>query len=239
MTNRMKQIGWTGTVVLASALALALVMGAAGVAQAQNVQGGIYSCVDAKGRKITSDRPIADCIDREQKVLNPSGTVKGRVGPTLTAQERAELEAKEKAAAAQRALKEEEKRRDRALLVRYPERAVHDAERTEALNQISVVKAAAANRVVELQKQKTAIDAEMEFYKKDPSKAPLAVKRQVDENAKSIAVQHRFITDQDGEIARVNARFDEELVRLKEQWKLRAPTAGVATAPAKPPVAKN
>lgn len=222
-----------------AAVALVLAAGSAGFAQAQNAQGGIYSCVDAKGRKITSDRPIPDCIDREQKVLNPSGTVKGRVGPTLTAQERAEQETKEKQAAAERLRKEEEKRRDRALLVRYPERAVHDAERAEALNQISVVKAAAANRVVELQRQKTAIDAEMEFYKKDPSKAPLAVKRQVEENAKSIAVQHRFITDQDGEIARVNARFDEELVRLKELWKLRAPAAGVATAPAKPPVAKN
>ncbi len=228
----MKKSQWAGL----TALLLSMALGP--VAMAQGVQGGIYSCVDAKGRKITSDRPIADCMDREQKVLNPSGTVKGRVGPTLTAQERAELETKEKAAAAQRALKEEEKRRDRALLVRYPERAVHDAERIEALKQISVVKAAAANRVVELQRQKTAIDAEMEFYKKDPSKAPAAVKRQVEENAKSIAVQNRFITDQEGEIARVNARFDEERVRLKELWKLRAP-APVATAPAKAPVAKN
>ena len=239
MIKRMKKSNRTGIAVLSYALSCVLVLGAAGFAQAQGVQGGIYSCVDAKGRKLTSDRPIPDCIDREQKVLNPSGTVKGRVGPTLTAQERAEVEVKEKRAAAERLLKEEEKRRDRALLVRYPDRAVHDAERSEALSQISVVKAAAANRVVELQKQKGAIDAEMEFYKKDPAKAPAAVKRQVEENAKSIAVQHRFIAVQEGEIARVNARFDEELVRLKDLWKLRAPAAGVATAPAKPPGAKN
>ncbi len=239
MTNRMKKISRAGIAASACALVCALVLGAAGFAQAQGTQGGIYSCVDAKGRKLTSDRPIPDCIDREQKVLNPSGTVKSRVGPTLTAQERAEVEAKEKRAAAERALKEEEKRRDRALLTRYPGRAVHDAERTEALSQISVVKAAAANRVQELQKQKVTIDAEMEFYKKDPTKAPAAVKRQVEENAKSIAVQNRFIADQEGEIARVNARFDEELVRLKELWKLRAPAAGVAAAPAKAPTAKN
>jgi hypothetical protein len=25
--------------------------------------GGIYTCVDAKGRKLTSDRPIAECAD--------------------------------------------------------------------------------------------------------------------------------------------------------------------------------
>jgi hypothetical protein len=27
-------------------------------------------CVDAKGRKITADRPIPDCIDREQQELS-------------------------------------------------------------------------------------------------------------------------------------------------------------------------
>ena len=198
---------------------------------------GIYSCVDAKGRKLTSDRPIPECIDREQKVLNPSGTVNTKVGPTLTAQERTEVEAKEKLVAEERARKDEDKRRDRALLVRYPERAVHDAERVEALKQITVVKGAAANRVLELQKQKVLIDTEMEFYKKDPSKAPASLRRQVEENNHSLAVQSRFITDQDGEAQRVNARFDEELVRLKELWKLRTPA--VAATPAKPAVAKN
>ncbi len=209
---------------------------AAVLAQAQSVK-GIYSCVDAKGRKLTSDRPIPECSDREQKVLNPSGTVNSKVGPTLTSQERAEVEAKERLAAEERARKDEDKRRDRALLVRYPEKAVHDTERAEALKQITVVKAAAANRVIELQKQKVLIDTEMEFYKKDLSKAPASLKRQVDENNHSLAVQSRFITDQDGEAQRVNARFDEELVRLKDLWKLRAPA--IAATPAKPAVAKN
>jgi transposase len=57
----------------------------------------IYTCVDARGRKLTSDRPITDCNDREQKMLNPSGTVKARVAPALTALERQEIEAKDKA----------------------------------------------------------------------------------------------------------------------------------------------
>lgn len=208
------------------------------LAQSQTLQSGIYSCVDGKGRKLTSDRPIADCVDREQRVLNPSGTVKGKVGPTLSAQERAQVEAREKLAQDDRAKKDEEKRRDRALLMRYPERAIHDGERAEALQQIDVVKAAANNRVLELKKQKTLIDDEMEFYKKDPAKAPPGIKRQIEENRKSIDVQHRFIADQDAEISRVNARFDEELARLKALWKLRGPAAGVAAAPAKAAAAK-
>ena len=185
---------------------------------------GIYTCIDAKGRKLTSDRPIAECTDREQKVLNPSGTVKARIGPTLTAQERTELEAKDKAEQEGRARVNEEKRRDRTLLIRYPNKALHDKERAGALAQIGVVRQAAVNRVEELLRQRTAIFGEMEFYKKDPGKAPPSVRRQVDEVAQSLAVQGRFIADQDGELKRVNLRFDEEMMRLKRLWALQSPT---------------
>ena len=57
---------------------------------------GIYTCTDARGRKITSDRPIIDCIDREQKELNPSGTVRRKLGPSLTVQESAVEEEKQR-----------------------------------------------------------------------------------------------------------------------------------------------
>ena len=64
---------------------------------------GIYTCVDAKGRKLTSDRPIVDCLDREQLELNPSGTVRRKVGPSLTAQERAAEDEKQRQLAEERA----------------------------------------------------------------------------------------------------------------------------------------
>jgi len=182
----------------------------------------IYTCVDAKGRNLTSDRPIADCLDREQKLLNPSGTVKARVGPSLTAQERSELEAKEKAELEERARLNEERRRDRALLARYPNKALHDRERTVALAQIGVVRQAAVNRVDELQRQRTAVLDEMEFYKKDPNKAPASVRRQLEEVNASLAVQARFIAEQDAEVKRVTFRFEEELFRLKQLWALQA-----------------
>lgn len=198
---------------------------------AQTAPPEIYSCVDAKGRRLTSDRPIAECIDREQKLLNPSGTVKGKVGPSLTAQERSDIEVKEKAALEEQARLAEEKRRDRALLVRYPSKTVHDQERTLAIEQISVVKQAALNRVKELEAQRRAVMDEMEFYKKDPKRAPPSVRRQVDEVKDSLSVQARFIADQDTEIKRVNNRFDEEAVRLKQLWAAQAgvPASGGAS----------
>jgi hypothetical protein len=182
------------------------------------VQGGVYTCVDAKGRKLTSDRPIVECIDREQKILNPSGTVRAKVGPSLTAKELADIEAKEKREAEERNRTAEEKRRDRALLTRYPSKAVHDQERADALAQITVVIKAASNRLEELGKQRRSIDEEMEFHKKDPTKAPAYVRRQLEENTQSQAVQRRFIGEQEAEVKRVNERFDDELGRLKQLW---------------------
>lgn len=185
---------------------------------AQSAPQGIYTCTDAKGRKLTSDRPIPECADREQRVLNPSGTVKTIVGPSLTGPERAALEARQRREAEERARQAEEKRRERALLTRYPNQAAHDKERAEALAQISVVRQAALNRVKELERQRKELDNELEFYASDPAKVPPSLKRLVDENAQSMAVQERFIADQDAEMARVNARFDEELAKLQQLW---------------------
>ena len=206
----MRLAGMVGTALLLAGLA------ASWVAQAQTQ--GIYTCIDAKGRKLTSDRPIRECADREQQLLNPSGTVRAIIPPTLTGPERAALEAKKRREAEEQARQTEEKRRERALLVRYPNRSVHDKERSEALTQITVVRQAAINRIKELQRQRKELDTELEFYAKDPSKVPPSLRRLVDDNEKSLAVQERFITDQDAEMVRVNARFDEELLRLQQLW---------------------
>lgn len=196
----------------------------AGAAWAQTPPvAGVYTCVDGNGRKLTADRPIAECMDREQKILNPSGTVKARVGPNLTAQERLELEKKEKREIEEQNRAADEKRRDRALLNRYPNKAIHDQERATAVAQIGAVVQAAKNRLNELIKQRVAIDEELEFYKSDLNKAPAYVRRQMEENAQSQAVQRRFINDQDAETRRVNARFDEELVRLRQLWTTISP----------------
>lgn len=211
------------TLPVRAVLSLALMVCATGLAAAQS----IYTCTDGKGRKITADRPISECIDRTQQELSPSGLVKRQLGPSLTAHERAELEEKDKQQAEIRARENEDKRRDRALLLRYPARAVHDKERAAALAQIDEVIKSSIKRRAELLEQRQGINSELEFYVKDPGKAPGALKRKLDDNDSSLAVQQRFVLDQEQEKKRVNQRFDEELVKLSQLW---AP--GNAPAPA-------
>ncbi|MCY1532631.1 hypothetical protein D9M68_679140 [compost metagenome] len=179
---------------------------------------GIYTCVDARGRTLTADRPIAECSDREQRELSPSGTVRRKLEPTYTAREQQEREDRAREAAIQAARLIDERRRERALLVRYPNATTHDRERVEALSQIDAVIQAAKKRLVELADDRKKIDEELEFYKQDTSKAPGAVRRRLEDNTQSVAVQNRFIAEQEDEKKRVNARFDEERGRLKTLW---------------------
>ena len=99
--------------------------------------------------------------------------------------------------------------------------------------QVDEVIKAASKRALELAEQRKLINIELEFYKKDPSKAPISLKRRLEENEASVAVQKHFIADQDLEKKRVNTRFDEELVKLKQLWTLMGvpvvPTSAAAT----------
>lgn len=201
-------------VALASAFAA---LGAPAVHAQGNAQ-SIYTCIDSKGRRITSDRPIVDCLDREQQRLGKTGTVREVIPPSYTREEREKLEAQRRAEAEKEARIQEEKRRDRALLVRYPNQAVHDKERQEALSQIDEVISAVNKREVALVAQRKDIDTEFEFYSSDPNKAPMWLKRKREDNEKQMEVQKRFLADQMQEKQRVNARFDEELVKLKQLW---------------------
>jgi len=186
---------------------------------------GIFSCVDVRGRNLTSDRPIAECSDREQRELNPSGTMRRRVEPTYTAREQAERETREREANQRELRVVEERRRERALLVRYPNAPTHQRARDEALSQIDVVSHAARKRLEELATQRKGVDDEMEFYKKDPTKAPASLRRLIEDNTQSAAVQNRFLGEQEDEKKRVNARFDEEGSRLRLLWAAAAGSA--------------
>ena len=200
-------------------------------AQAPGTSGGIYTCVDRNGRRLTADRPIAECLDREQRELGPSGIVRRQIGPSLTEQERAAQEAQRRKEAEARARELEERRRERVLTARYPDKAAHDVERTAAIQLVDDVTATAEKRLVELAQQRKAFDVEMEFYKKDPNKAPMSLRRKIAENEESIAEQQRFIAGQDQEKRRVHQRFDVELAQLRKLWDAqRMPVSGATPA---------
>ncbi|HET8749056.1 MAG TPA: DUF4124 domain-containing protein [Ramlibacter sp.] len=209
-------------------------LGAAGVlapawAQAGGSIGSIFTCVDARGQRLTSDRPIIECLDREQRELKKDGTVRRIIGPSMTAQERAAFEERERKLAEERQRQTDERRAQKALLARYPNQPAHDAERAKALRAQQEVIAAGMRRIAELEEQRRKLAQETEFFK-DPAKRPAALQRQIEENDNQIAAQRRFIEAQEEEKKRIDAQFDEELARLRPLWAQLAPAAATSTS---------
>ena len=81
----------------------------------------IYSCVDSHGQRLTSDRPIPQCLDREQRLLNKDGSQKAVLPPRLTPAERAARDAQAKQTEKEEQAYKDAVRRDRNLRMRYPD----------------------------------------------------------------------------------------------------------------------
>ena len=176
----------------------------------------IYSCIDGSGKRLTSDRPIAECSAKEQRILNPDGSVRAILPPTLTAEERAEAEQKERLAAAERVAQQDAIRRDRNLMIRFPNEAAHKKARNAALDDVRSAVGVTEKRLAALAAERKPLTDEAEFYA--GKQMPAKLKQQLDANDATTAAQRELIQNQQAELGRINALYDAELGRLKKLW---------------------
>lgn len=193
---------------------------------------GIYSCVDAHGRTLTSDRPIAVCNDRRQRQLGHSGATLRIIEPEPTAMEReAALESQRQRTQQQQRKREhlrESAQRDRALLIRYPDRATHESARRHALEQVDQAIAAAGSHVTSLARERRKLDSELEFYDNNPDHAPAELRRTMARNAEATDMALRLIASQEAERDRIDARYAEEAAHLETLWRAQGAQASEA-----------
>ena len=220
----------------ASALVAATVLVAGGavpmLASAQAVQksAGIYSCVDANGKKLTSDRPIPECVSRDQRLLNSDGSIRQVVPPVPTADERAAIEARQQEEALARAVQREAIRRDRNLLQRFPSEAAHNKARQAALEDTRTALRVSEARLAALEKERKPLMDEAEFYVGKP--LPLKLRQQIDGNDAAAEAQRNLLQNQKAELVRVNELYDLELERLRKLWSGAQPGSMGALPPA-------
>lgn len=197
----------------ASVLAAAMPASAAGPA---GKPGTIYSCIDANGKRLTSDRPIPECASRDQRLLNADGSVRQVVPPVPTADERAAIEARQQEEALARAQQREAIRRDRNLLQRFPNEAAHHKAREAALESTRKGLRVSESRLEALEKERKPLMDEQEFYV--GKQLPLKLKQSIDANDAATEAQRNLIQNQKAEQVRVIKLYDDELERLRRLW---------------------
>ena len=212
---------------LVALVALAPVVPLAAWAQAKP-EAGIYTCYDDKGRRLTADRPIPECSAKEQRVLNRDGSLKLVHPPTLTAEERAEKEARDRKAAEARAAQADAVRRDRNLVARFPTEDAHGKAREAALDTVRLAIKASDLRVKALAAERKPLLNEAEFYQ--GRALPLKLRQQLDANDAATDAQRGAMATQEAELVRINKLYDLELDRLRRLW-AGAPAGSLGPVP--------
>jgi hypothetical protein len=191
---------------------------------------GIYSCTDSQGRRLTADRPIPECVAKEQRVLNSDGSVRAVQPPTLTAEERAQKEAVERQAAEARAAQADAVRRDRNLMARYPSDAAHQRAREASLDTVRLAIRSTEIRLRNLAQELKPLRDEAEFYQ--GKTLPQKLKNAIDANDAAREAQKSAAANQEAELGRINKLYDAELDRLKKLWAGAQPgSMGALAAP--------
>jgi Domain of unknown function (DUF4124) len=176
----------------------------------------IYSCVDSQGRRLSSDRPIAECLDRPQRLHNGDGSVRALAPPSLSPEEQARQDLLRERAAQDEAVRAAAVRRDRSLLVLYPTEAAHAAARARTLAPVQSQIDDARNRLAALQAEAAGLAQGPE--RTGPVSTQASRQARLAAIAGASAAQRELVRDRSEELNRLTRRLDEELATLRLLW---------------------
>lgn len=174
---------------------------------------GIYTCEDASGKKISTDR-VTDCNGTLTE-RGTSGAVTRIVPRVPTADEMEAIDKKKREVEALAIARRLEERRVRDLVTRYPSRQAHDAARRKALDEVRAGMKASELRSEELKIEREHLLEEMEFYP-DQEKAPPLLRQRVEANEALLAAQSAAYANREAALKKINDEFDRDLATLQK-----------------------
>lgn len=184
----------------------------------------IFSCIDKNGRRLSADRPIPECQSQEQKLLNRDGSVRGVARPLASPEELAQLEAQRQAALQSQIQQDENTRKERQLLRRYPHEQAHAQARTRALEPVVRQMGESQARLQALERERDALVQQIKI-EKNPSAAS-GFRQRLETNGAALEAQSAVLRDRETERDRMNLQFDQELAQLKALWTASGPASG-------------
>jgi hypothetical protein len=178
----------------------------------------IYSCSDADGRVISSDRPIPACARRPMRELNADGSLRRIIAPPLTKEQEREQAALDKQRRDDAWTRKVQQSRDRNLLLTFEDERSLESMRRRGLADIDHELRLATQRILSLDKElKIAQEAAATWKTENPRKQlPFPYQQRITDAANAILAEDALIADRHAERERVNSRFDADARRLRE-----------------------
>jgi len=176
-----------------------------------SVQAQIYMCKDEKGRPITSDRPILECIGRTIKEFDKKGIARREIPPPPTAEQKREIELQEQKRKAEEIAAAEQRHRDRALRLRYSSEDDIETARKREVAPLQESLKRDMSLLLETEKKKYEAQVEANAYKKKNAAIPVDLQRKITRSDETIGGLKKVIQEREEELAETNAKFDESL----------------------------
>ncbi|CAG0931017.1 MAG: hypothetical protein EFKGCFLK_00284 [Rhodocyclaceae bacterium] len=188
-------------------------------------QGRVTFCCTGDGaRQVCSDVLPRECYGRAYREINAQGVVVRHVEAPLTAEQRAQREAEANKAREEAARRQEQDRKNRALLATYSSEQDIDVARDRAIADIQKAIKASQDKLAELAEQRQMLDNEAEFFKKKTMPAPL--RTQIRDNDAEMKAQQEAVEAKQKEIDTVRTRYGEDKLRYRELTQKKAAADG-------------
>ena len=182
----------------------------------QSAQAEIYTCKDAGGHTLTSDRPIPECADRAMFVRQHPGQGQREIPRPKTAEERRKAEAEIEKQKIEEQLEEQRKRDELYLLANFKSENDIELSRQRLLETFKE-KIRVGNEQI---KAVDRILTELQSEQKNAAKKSPAENAELQHRANQLAesIKNSRISNQkyEAEQMRINAEFDDTLKRYRD-----------------------
>ena len=216
---------------------LACVAAMAGFSALAQQKSGIVCWKDKSGKTVgCGDKVPPEYQDNANKVLNQRGMTIKQTDAALTAEQLKAQAAEAEQKKIEAVKREEERRRDRALLDSFTNEKEIDLKRTRDIQQIEVNISAQQSNLKNVNDRQTETRIRMDQYKKDNKPVPAPIQEDFDRLATERSKIQAQILQKRQEIVDRNLEYDEMKKRFME-LKGVAPAPG--TSAAKTPVASG
>jgi SpoVK/Ycf46/Vps4 family AAA+-type ATPase len=176
----------------------------------------LYTCKDATGRVITSDRPIPECAERAVKVLRNNGQFQREIPAPPTEEDKRKAQIEQEKQKNDLRAEEIKQKEERYLQAHYSSEKDIELMRSRSLDELRERIRLGKEQMTMVSQILAQLQAEQQNNTKRSATEVSALQHRASEMERSIKKTKSINDAYEAELVRINAQYDETLKRYRE-----------------------
>lgn len=182
----------------------------------QSAQAEIYTCKDAAGRTITSDRPIPECADRAMFVRQNPNQSQREIPRPKTVEERRKADAEEEKQKIEAQLEQDRRREELYLLANFKSETDIELARQRSIETLKEKIRVGNEQIKAVSYLLTELQVQQQNSEKKSPAEIIELQHRANQLALSIKNSRTANEKYEAEQVRINAQFDDTLKRYRD-----------------------